>query len=310
MILLPKLSLNARLRLYWATGRAQSWYGGDGYSDGVNFDYAHIKYNPLSVLELKAGAISLRYLESPQLVSSGPFPGALVKVIYPENKKFGISLTGLYSIPTSRSLDSDRIEKEKEPSFTTFTLEANTAKSYKNFYLKGIFTKFKYDQLPSKVAYESQLKGNSVLCYGGSDCMFKYGFSGYSFGLTAEMTVSNTLVQLGITRHENSAAPTGYNRGDIASLSISIVHGELIYTPLVELFVNEQDSSVAYYNSTSYGNNNRQGYSISLELDYKKRFTTSVKFIDADLIDATADRVTSRNQMILLSLKTSDINIL
>lgn len=308
--LVDSLTLNADFNLYWSTGRAQSWYGADGYSTGLNFNQAVIKFTPLSYIELKAGAVSLKYLRSPLLVSSGPFPGFFAKLASEENEIVDFGLIGLYSLPTSRSLNSDRIEKELEPSFTTLSAIVSTGKNFDLLGADFIFSFFKYDKLPSKVAYESSLKGNSVIANTDADSRFIYVYQGFSAGIGGFATLFGEYkLKLNYTYLLNTEGPTVGNRGELLRLSCDIPLLKHMVIPYLEIFYNEADSSVSYYNSTHYGNNNRQGYSIGGSFIYDELFTVNFRFTDADLINVN-NSISSRNQMIFVGLETSFISIL
>ncbi len=302
--LLSTLSLRADLNLYWSTGRAQSWYGADGYSKGINFSEAIVRFAPRDWFVFSAGAVNLEYIDSPLLISSGPFPGAKLKVGF-DSELLCMSLSALYSIPTSRSLNTDRIEKEEEPSFAALTL--NLA-SGSRFDLAGAVlntTFFSYDKLPSKVAYESSIKGNSVITNSDADSSFIYQYKGISSTLSAffhfwdRYTFRVKYIYL-----LNSDGPSTGNRGELLSAQLEIQTAALRWTPYFELFYNEPDSSVAYYNSTKYGNNNREGVSVGLLLNYASQFDIMLRYTDADIIRVN-NSIASRNQLLFVGISTS-----
>lgn len=310
MKLLDTLSLDAEFNFYWSTGRAQSWYGADGYSTGLNFNQAVIKFNPLSVLEFQAGAISLRYLNSPLLVSSGPFPGVLAKLYFGENQWVDFGLTGLYSLPTSRSLNSDRIEKEVEPSFITLSFDAKTGKQFDLVGGDVLVSFYKYQNLPSKVAYESSLKGNTTKGETDADSSFRFEFGGISAGIGGFATFfENYIARVRYTYLLNTDGHTVANRGELLQMSVDIPLEEDLFVPFIELFYSEADASVAYYNSTLYGNNNRQGYSVGMSYEYHELFKLKFRYTSADLIYVN-NMLSSHNQMLFVGIETSFVDIL
>jgi len=310
MKLLENLTLNSDFNFYWSTGRAQSWYGADGYSTGLNFNQAIIKFSPISFVELQAGAISLSDLRSPLLVASGPFPGVFAKLSFAGNDLVDFGFSALYSLPTSRSLNSDRIEKEAEPSFIALTSTLATGKSFDLLGADFIFSFYKYNNLPSKVAYESSIKGNSVVLNTDADSRFIYKYQGISAGIGGFFTF---LEKYKLTAHYtyllNTDGPNSGNRGEIVQIGCDIPLMKHLLTPFFELFYNEADSSVAYYNSTSYGNNNRQGISLGANFKYEDVFSVKFRYTNADLINVN-NSVSSRNQLLFLGLETSFISLL
>lgn len=307
--LLSTLSMIADFNFYWSTGRAQSWYGADGYTKGINFNQALVEFVPTDVLDFQAGAISLAYLNSPLLVSSGPFPGVYSGFHY-ENSKFEVIASGLYSIPTSRSLNSDRIEKEAEPTFTALNLLAKTGKEFDLLSLHFNVTFFEYKNLPAKVAYESSFKGNSVVVNTDADSYFFYHYKGFSGTMGGELTFFDRYkLSLDYTYLTNNEGPSTGNRAEMLQCSLEIPYAEHLFTPFVEIFYNEADASVAYYNSTMYGNNNRKGYSIGLTYDHNNIFTVKARFTDADLVTVN-NAISSRNQLLFIGLETYFVSLL
>jgi hypothetical protein len=99
------------------------------------------------------------------------------------------------------------------------------------------------------------------------------------------------------------------NRGELLSfiLNIPVKTGRL--SPFIEVFYNEADSSVAYYNSTLYGNNNRQGVSAGITYEYHNLFNLNLRYTNADLINVN-NSISSRNEMIFVGLETDYIDLL
>jgi len=107
----------------------------------------------------------------------------------------------------------------------------------------------------------------------------------------------------------NNEGPTTGNRAEMVHSSLEIPFEHHVFTPFIEIFYSEADASVAYYNSTMYGNNNREGYSIGVNYDYNKLFRVKARFTDADLITVN-NAISSRNQLLFIGLETYFVSLL
>ncbi|MBT3236329.1 MAG: hypothetical protein HN353_10295 [Bdellovibrionales bacterium] len=286
----------ADISLVTSQGRQQAQFGNTSYNNGFNIDQAYIQYRPISAVDLLAGAISTGRVESPLLLGSNPFPGLVERVSI--NLGAGVyTLEAMQAIPTSSSINSERQEKEERPILTIQKAKA-VWQGVRGLQLIGSVGQFSYRNLPSKVAYNSMYKGNSVIGTQSADSQFAFEFNGYIVG--GELLLTKAWLgswNVGWQRVENLEAPVGYGRGERIYSSLNIPWRSNVLTPSVELFFNESDSSVAAYNSALYGNNNSRGYLIGFEYlvggyDYRiKTLYRRSEPIEADGINSPEDSI-------------------
>ncbi len=298
------LSIYGDMNLQWTSGRNQSWYGSSKNKSGIKFNEIVVRLRPSTFvdLELAAGAPSLAYINSPILISGTPFPGVKGSALFPIGSLANVKLMSLYSIPSSDSLDSDRTEKEAEPTFIAHTVEVEST-ILDALNIKTYGTSFQYKNLPSLVAKESILLGNSITAISESSFMFEYQFKGLLLGVESDINIFGHELKVGFQRLENKEAPTGKNRGELAFIESNLVFGYTTITPRVEKFFNESDSGPGYYNSSSYGHNNREGNAVALTTTFGNNFSIKTRYSESTIINVN-NTSSSDDQQIFIALET------
>lgn len=253
-------------------------------------------YQPTSWLTLQGGAHNQEFLRSDLLLDDYGFPGAKEALHFNFAKNWRLNLIAQQAIPTSASLRSERSEKEPLPTFFTETVELNY-KSGDDLDATIYGTLYDFNDLPSVVAYESQKYGNSVLGGFSPNSRFAYDFKGYLAGFVGKYQAHRLFsVEGGGQWINNLAAEDDGSRGQRLFALAHLQAGNTIFSPLVETFFNESNTSPGYYNEGDKGHNNRKGYSTGLEITFKNLgFRVWGKYIVADVIDKRIyqDRLTN-----------------
>lgn len=302
--LLQDLEFESGLSIVARSGFSQSRFGKDSLNDGINVHEALLKYTPTHFLSLDAGIIGQRHIGSELLVSSRPFPGVRQTLSHNiSNYRFG--LTAQQAIPTSRSLNSQtRSEKESTPSFLTESVFVEYQNRVnRNIRLRASATQFRFRNLPTNVAYESRLLGNTVPHSTPATSEFIFDYEGYLYGIDGDFNVTRDFaVDFRLNLLENTKAPSAFNRGYLieTGLSFGILRQTLRASAM--RFFNESDSSIAYYNNSRLGHNNREGYSVGIQALINNRVRISSYFTDSDVINPNL--VTTRQQHLTLALET------
>jgi hypothetical protein len=301
--LTPTLDAFADISLVTSQGRQQAQFGNTSYENGFNIDQAYVQYQPMRSVDLLAGAISTGLQESPLLLGNNPFPSLVERL----SLTFGAgvyTLEALQAIPTSSSVNSERQEKEKQPTLSIQRAKAKWQGPW-GVELQGSVSQFSYRNLPAKVAYNSMYKGNSIVGSHSADSQFAFKFKGYTVGSELLLTsMPLGIWRLGWQRVENIEAPVGYSRGERIYSSLDIPWRTNILSPSIEIYFNESDSSVAAYNSARYGNSNNRGYLLGFDYlvgGYNYRIKTLYRRSEP----IEADGINSPEDSISINLETS-----
>ena len=243
---------------------------------------------PRKQISLEVGAVNQAHLSSDLLVDARAFPGALLRVGY-VGKKLKLQGKLQSSIPTSASFESDRTELEETPSFQTQGVELYV-RPLKWLEVKGQANIFQFENLPSKIAFESGRQGNTVNGDDVAESSFKYEFKGWNISYELEARLSKRVrTHVEFQLIENSEAPSGQGRSQLVGLGLPIDLSGVSVTPKVAYFFSEANSSPAYYNSALYGHNNREGMMGALRLDFKKLgFALDAQYVVANVINEDA----------------------
>lgn len=304
--LLPSLELLGDVSVAGASGFSQSRFGNDSLGSGININEALVSVNREGVLSLDAGIVNQRFLGSGLLVSDLPFPGlrqSLKGDWEIVDTKVELGLKAQQAIPTSRTLDNQkRSEKEGTPTFMTQTAYADVEFT-KNTSVKASFSRYQFKELPSSVAFESRLLGNTVPFSQASQSRFLFDYQGSLYTLNArQKLISGLTLYGGAELLENDEAPSAYNRGFLTKIGAvwSFLDHELDVS--VANYFNESDSSPAFYNSSRLGHNNMKGQAYAAAFTYEELFRVRLQYSDADVI--SPNLVNTRRQNLSVALET------
>jgi hypothetical protein len=269
------------------SGRLQQRIENDDYESRLGLDDGYLQFTPTKWFELRAGALSQRFLDMPLLVSRGrAFPGVMEMGHIDFDHTTHLDLVAQQTVPTSRSLNTDRDEREKLPTFHTESAHLKFT-PLEDFNFTAWGGHYQWTGLPEKVAFYSQLLGNTASGEQASNAHFLYGFNGVFGGLRGCWCRSaGPGLEMSLSRFVNLDAPDGRKNGQLFEVSpmwrtkfwdLKVTGG---------LFFNERDTTPGYYNPSRFGNNNRVGESLEVKLHLRQyKFSIIGQFIDANTIN-------------------------
>ncbi len=220
---------------------------------------ASLSYSPIEALQIEAGALNQSRYDSPLLLTETPFVSARESINFKlADYSFGLFLS--QAVPSNHFL-TNRLGSVDEgaPSLLIEGITMHLAGDL--MFFKTQIMRFKFNNLSSNVAYNSQFLGNSTRGVSPSTTAFLYDYEGYNIVMEMGFNIgeSSSLIFNGQYLY-NDKAPDGRNTGYLASLTLEM--GQLRLTG--SYFTNESDSSPAFYNSSTYGHNDREGQGIEL----------------------------------------------
>jgi hypothetical protein len=301
----PKFYINANVSLNLLSSRIQIRYLSQN-DQNFFLNELSMNYEPMENIKVSVGAINQNHLDSPFLVSNLSFPGIMgVAQVKTEALKFGYK--GQRLIPTSTSFDTDRTEKEALPLFQTQGLFADY-KVNNYFEVGGQVNYFSFSELPSVVAFESQIMGNDVTGIEIGDSTFTEEFSGYSQSYYAKgMFTKNIGAQLNISIVENENTLDGDNRSQFVETGMTFKFKSFDLIPSYAQFYAEPNVSPAFYNTRMLGNNNREGVRYQLRTNFKTiNLNVIASYINAKVLNQSIyqdDLDSARLVMEMLNVK-------
>jgi hypothetical protein len=301
--LLPSLEMKADAGIALQSGYAQSRFGDNTPKSGLDLHEALIQYKPLSRVTLQAGAINQAQLNSPLLVSAQAFPAALERILL-GSKEFNVEVKAEQAVPTSTTMSTQSVEAEQTPTFMTEGLTGH-AKFADRVSLSIFGLHYAFHNLPSTVANESELFGNTVTQVTAKQDKFAYAFDGFEYGSGLKVLLTRELIwTLDGQVIQNSKAPDSFNQGQIASSGFEIgLPGDIDLKPKAEIFFAESDIAPGFYNGSDRGHNNRTGWAADLSATFKKAgFLVGGRFVQSDLINESV--IQTSQSFIMLRFET------
>lgn len=292
---------DAHIAVITAVGSVQNRFGDLRVNDGVALRDARLFYRTNLDedqegfwTQLSLGAIDQReFLRDFDIFMSGrALPGAeqhfKYQKFYYKKRSFGFDFRSFQGVPASQALNLDFAEKENTPFYwnanlQVFLKDMNPEFGYKVEFNYGLYD---YSTLPSVIAQESNQFGNTT---DGADASaeFLYDYKGWYGGWSAILSWQAFEFNPYVKIVTNTAAPDGQNQGQMAG-ALFRYHDKSLYSIDVEPFhfFNEKDASVASYNSTLLGHNNREGFGINLALHLPRRnLRFRLSYVDSGLIE-------------------------
>jgi hypothetical protein len=284
----------------------------DAFEDGFRLKQGYVEAMPFGDLRLDFGVVNQNrsFADVPFLLDDRGFPGAMQR--YAWNKDdFAVQFFGMEAIPTSRSLDMDRVQKEALPVFLSQGVQANWHPS-EDWRIEALALHYSFSDLPAIVAQDSGNRGNSLLVdTQRANAAFAYAFDGVVLGLGTSWNFAPHLaVNAGIQSLRNLAAPGAYNTGTLIKAGISFRTADIDIKPALISFFNESDTAPAVYNDGRFGHNNREGNGVQVQLAFPKwKFAATGEYIDANIINDDNSHQT-RSQFFELFLETNYVDLL
>lgn len=258
-----------------------------------------------SVLTLRGGVINQGIWDMTQLNDGGAFPGLLQKIKFGDD--YYVELMAGQSIPVAHDdLATRTTGAEPTPSFMVESLKIGLEPKDAWLTVSAFGGHWAYHDLPMRVAGESEVGGNTLIEVGEKTKQFKYRFEGWFVGANGQLNFTKrTNLGAYIRISQNTQVPEAYGASQVAGGSVTIgLPGNVDLRSGVDFFFAESDASPAYYNSTYYGHNNRDGYAVGLSANFKDQgFRVGGLFTDANVINPHP--LQERQQLYILKFETN-----
>lgn len=269
----------------------------------ISLKKAEFTWTPLSMIELKAGAISLKDMNHSLLLGGGAFVGAKETLQYQANN-LAIKLSALQSTPNNRNY-SNRLEEVEEGNPIFYAESLNIKLGTKNNSIQSTTSHFAFDNLSNSVASKSQFLGNSVDRIDDKNAEFKYSYIGWAQRLEGKITISDFSFSPFAEYIKNDAAEKN-NTASLLGLKATYSYGDKDFSVTTKNFRSEADASVGYYNSLNYGHNNRVGSNFGVEyLNNKTGVEISASYTNLNEIEANQLEVEDEDHIYSLILRKS-----
>ncbi len=307
--LMSGLSFRVKGGASLTTGYAQSRFGDNVGASGIFMQEAVMTARAVDSKFLRAyvagGALDQNVFEAPLFIArSTAFPGVRETLVIGNSNDFRIKLWAQQAIPTSKTLSTKTVDAEVTPSFLSETAEISIEPS-DILNAKAAVTHFTFNNLPSAVALESVIYGNTVNEIGPNTSQFKYRFDGFMASGSLSLRLANSLSwHLFGYAIQNAAAEEGYRNAQNIQTGFKVsLPGEIDVTPTVSTFFIEDDAVPGFYNSSVAGHNNRQGFAASVDAYFQRqRFRVAAEYVDADVINFNINQ--SRQQTMTIKFET------
>ena len=226
-------------------------------------------------LVLRLGAINQGELNSPLLVDNSAFLGLVEEFSLWESSVHRLYFLAQQSIPNNRSL-SRRMGSVEEGTPTFFHETLGFDLNHPRFKIALLAGRFRFSELSTQVAYNSQFMGNSVAGNSPLLTKFLYPFEGYNLSLEQEINFTPTWGGILAGQYlYNKRAPQYRNLGHRIRFGVRFREWRFF----LENFKNESDTSPGHYNDKFYGHNNRRGKLVGVvglfaesKLDFSLRY--------------------------------------
>lgn len=291
-LLSKNLYLNFKGGIGYSTSNSQLSIS-EFYSDSF-FNVSDVTLNLLlgNNIKISAGNIGQNYLKSSMLLSGGrSFPGLKQELSVLVNKhKLGV--IAQESIPTSKSFNIDREEKEGVPSLLIGSLFANldfkspiTLLPTSRLKWNTSLSYFQFDNLPNVVAQKGRLYGHLFVDGKEAESKFAFDFSGYLINTEFKFEDKNNY-EFGVAGYwaDNLKAETN-DRLENIKYFVSKTYNRITLDASIETFFKDSEVSPAVYSTNSYGRNNREGQAYGLGVEFSKyKFRVEAKYYDIDTV--------------------------
>ncbi|HEX7675707.1 MAG TPA: hypothetical protein VF412_16140 [Bdellovibrio sp.] len=301
-LLTESLTLDLQPSIRMVSGQNQTIDGADKMENKILLNQAAAHYTPVEWFRLSAGALNERAIHTSLLIDELAFPAARTTALI----KSGIFEMGFYletAIPTSTSLSTNTKDLEPTPSLNTAALIWKFQSNKETFWKTGV-SYFMYNNLPSAVAQQSLLLGNTVQNVSDAQYNFVYQFQGEEFGTEIQVPVFKYVDFVGQAQYiHNDKAPsedaTGYLA--LAGAKIHMTHN-MDWTLKGMYFSIAPEAAVAYFNARGF-ETNRVGYGAETLFSFKKEgFNVGLQYKDAEVM--YENPVQSREKQFILKLET------
>lgn len=261
------------------------------------------------------GNIEQSFLKAPLLMTDRTFPSVIFNYSPAEFYNFKPSFLIQASIPDNAE---ESVLRETQvikgfPSFSvlSFDLESSNFPLLLEHYFFNRLIFFHYYNLSQAVAQRSRIYQNTI-DRTGSDSVFRYDYYGFHNHSNFKVVLSHFFSgEIGFEYLNNLGADEYLNEGYRFYTGLSYNYKDFLeWRSVLERFVNQSDSSVAYYNSEFYGHNGRKGLAVRLECYfYDSGLRLGASLVNTRSIDRNDKTVTGPSTSVSVFLTTNQIKI-
>jgi len=288
--------------LIFRTGADQAPDGNSHNSTIFIVKDASMIWTPFVWWQLRGGILDENFYHSFMMLEDQSFP-ALRSTFYFGNGDLRGSLSGEQAILTFSSNTNTTNQIEETP-----TLQAVVAESHYNFTsrnkLKLSAGYWQYDNLPSSIAADAMLTGNTVTRQSDTFSVFAYKFHGLEARSRLELGLGPMDFNLYSEALVNDGAPKGMNTAWNAGTELMYRGSRNKKFGLnFEHFHVEPDAAVSVYNAFEYDRSNRNGIMVAPYIKWGKiQNKLSLRYVASKLIYENAPQ--SDNTQIRLRWET------
>ena len=308
--LIEPLSVHTKALIISRSGHTQSVLDRTDRSSGFYVLEFYFNWKAFSDFSVLHGIIEQGFLSAPLLITDKAFPSLIgewsIDLFSDFDLKslFQIAIANNFTEQAKRPSDIQRA-----PLFMTASLFLDS-NNFLNIFIKEKFTIFNYYNLTSDIAQRSAVYGNDIKG-SGSSAVFNYSFFGFHNNLSFQKVLSDLwALSAGFEFIYNFKAPDTFNEGFRIYSSVYHNYKEVMELKMTgELFANQSDTSVAYYNSEIYGHNNRKGILAKIESHFfRSGLTLETEFVYSQPIVVEKSSIKEAYSF-AVALKTNDIAI-
>ncbi len=239
-------------------------------NSGFYLNQVRWNYEVTEWLSLDAGVLNQRRFMSPLLAYNSSYP-ALRQNIEFKNNSWTWAFVSQQALPTSQKLSLKTAQKEEPPMYLAAAVSVQKTWPFgtQTRFIPGMY---QFNNLPSAVAYESCLRGNSSIGECLPNSRFAYHFLGTD--TYADITLNlphEWVITLGGNYMQNFDAPKGQSQGILYELNFfKGLNTDLAMGWGFQYFEKQSDVTPAFYAPFMY-ENNRKGYGGNFLFTFSRR---------------------------------------
>ncbi len=263
-----------------------------GPSSGLFLNEASLTLKPLGEnFKLTGGVLDVSYGPIYSLFTAQAQAGANINLNQKGESSFGQSKINFdisQSIPASAK-GNIITDEGTNPLLTLAVLSGELKNVDTGSRLRASVTHYEYTDLSTSTATDSQKTGSTVL--GSKDFQFAYEFRGREFalGFDQEIGLSHKLEWRGSSM-SNERAPAENRDGWQQQVRYTRTFNKWKLIPSITQFRVESDALPSSYGISSFGFTNRQGYNVTVKVDFPKdRFNFFGGYTNAKAIVGSDD---------------------
>lgn len=299
------------------SGRVQSRFEDTATRDKTGVREASLLFRPTSWFDLEGGILNqgpwkMEFFSDEETFVS--YIGVKAKLSHKWEKSdsewLRLTLSAQEAIPGSRSLNTQRSEKEKEAKLQTQGLQATWNRD--QVLVQTHYSHFSFSNLPSVTAFESKRMGNYENPGVETNSSFPYQFAGQGYGASvcyeyyekrmarfydpksaifSERRDLPCSGSISWQRLQNTKAPRALSKGERVSASASLFVTENIrFQAMYGVYFKEAYVAPGAFSSATLGGTNRVGRVSELRADFLNQgFTARAQWVNADVINQVSN---------------------